>query len=209
MVRNRRAAPGEIPLGITLGNKVVEIPEVDHHFAGPLRGKDFSGHPRGIHAPGTWINRGDPITRLELLTPKTVIPILYFFVPKVVNRIYLRSPVSGLLLDSAVGLANTMRPVFGSPTSLLLPDDEPPAESGHYMFSELCNFCRVHRGYFLKQVVDFGSGKSLTEQQFMKGLEWQENLSCEIYDAMPRYKAYFQRIRNQRPEWRPLLKHLL
>lgn len=206
---SQRAAFGNVPPGRTLGDKVIEIPEVDHHFARPLRGKNFSGYPRGIHAPGTWINRGDPITKVELLIPRFGISIVDFFVPKVVNRIFLKSPVSGLLLDSAVGLSNTLRSVFGSPTSLLLPDDEPPPESGHYMFSELCDFCRAHREYFLPEVVDFGSGKLLTEEEFMKGLEWQENLSCKIYDAMPRYKAYIRRIRTQRPEWRPLLKHLL
>ena len=101
-------------------------------------------------------------------------------------------------------IINTTMKTVRRETCLLLPDDEPPAANGNYIFSELCDFCWEHREYiFYKH-----SKYNLNDQKLTETFEEQQNRTCTYVDAMPEYAGEFRTARNRHPELRPYIKHL-
>ncbi len=201
MDREINRSPGEIPEGISFGNKVVKLPNTSRAFDKAIwRQACIPNNPKVLYGSYTWVEKGENLIEFTILTPKTGIPIIDFFKEKNYNKIYIRSPVCGLLLHDEHYFEAYDH------TSLLLPDYEEPASSGSYMFSDLCDFCWDHREFIFYK--SSGVGGESDDKSLSQSFEEQKNRSCELVDAMPEFKSYFQEARTKYPQLRPYLKHL-
>ena len=184
-----------IPEGITFGHKVVVIPSVSNAFT-------HSGDmEERLHRTYKWINRGDPLGHYRIAVDRIDIPVLRFFAGTKPHSAAIPSPVSGLLIHHIYD--------FGSDiTAVLLPDDEPAAEDGQYMFRSMCHLCIDQQKYFLKPS-RYWSLNAYSKQRFQEIIETQLSRSCQYVDAMPRYEDYFDEARTRHPNLRPYLRHLI
>lgn len=210
IVLNKSFSPGEIPTGITFGDKVALIPALSFIFS-------HSGHLTNDlyrHKSYTWIKRGDPIGEYRISTPKVDIPIIKFFLTEDEHKVIVRSPVSGLIIfpfydygaeDYDYNVSESSPPLR---MTILLPDDEPPAEDGHYLSSDICRVCWEHRHFFLKPS-RYWSMAGYEENELKEFLDKQKKYLCKYYNAMPHFEKYFQEARTRYPQLRPFLKHLL
>lgn len=204
--------PAEVPAGITFGVKMLLVPAVSDVFShsgslvGLREGKSYS-----------WIKRGDAIARYSMSVRKLDVPVLGAVLGDTEHTAEIRSPVSGLIIHSDYrhGLDTYDFKRFGDPDfsppvrmAILLPDDEPPPESGSYMFRDLITCCWNNRAPFLKPSRRW-SMAAYAESDFKTHCDEQYDLVPHIVDAMPRYSEYFQEARTRYPQLRPYLKHLL
>ena len=201
------SAPGVVPAGVTFGQKVLVIPRLGDGFT-------HSGYIIGLinTYSGQWINRGEYFAKYVIRTRKVNIPIIKHFFGDEDNVSYLKSPVSGLILHGTythhcfIDLPDEPPPV-GVHFAILLPDDEDPAENGHYIFSDVCNLVRQHQEIFFKQSRHW-SMPAFEKGELNKYLDWQESSKCREYIALPNWKNCFKAVRTNFPILRPLLKHL-
>ena len=183
--------PGKVPEGVVFGSKVARIPPINARLChssgvvGLFAGKKF-----------TWIKRGAFFAKYVIISSK-----------KESHEIYLRSPVSGLILHSMYDLGNIESECIGTRMAILLPDDEHAAEDGGYIFSELCKQCWENRAPFLKPSTRV-TRPAMTEDFLRKILDAQREYSCTYIDAMPEYSKYISLARTEHPQLRPYLKHL-
>lgn len=122
-----------IPEGITLGTKVLRIPNYDLPFPGMF------GAPHSQREQYTWIDRGNSLAESEVQKPFSARHwVTYPFAKKVL--ISIRSPVSGLIL------AND--PILGT-TLILLPNDEPAPNSFHLAYWGLVDYVEIYKDYMI------------------------------------------------------------
>lgn len=202
--------PGEVPAGITFGRRALLIPAVSDAFR-------HSGDLTGLRSnhPYTWVSRGDPIGSYRISVPKTDIPLFSMLVNETVHEVQIPSPASGLVIYSSYNFENDKHdfsriedPSAFYRMTLLLPDDEPPAENGEYMFSVLCQCCWRNRSPFLKPSRSWTWG-AFTESGLRECLDDQLQLKPRYVDVMPRFERYLQDARTRYPHLRPHLRHLL
>lgn len=134
----KRYAPGDLPSGITLDRKVIRLPNIADIFNRALWIQACIYNPIAICDSYRWIRRGDPYAKLVVFTPMTRLPFVNFFAKKALE-VFLRSPVSGLMLHGSARYGDADK--FEASTPILLPDDEPPAENSSYIFESLCATC--------------------------------------------------------------------
>lgn len=184
--------PGIIPDGITFGSKVARIPPVASQLLhcgkiiGLVSGKNYA-----------WVQRGQPIAKFILYVSK-----------KDRREVYIPAPVSGMLLYTSYEFGDVEIDGVGQRMVILLPDDEPPAEGGDYMFSRLCQTCWDFRAPFLVESTHVTSA-GMPEESLRSILDEQLTYSCKYASAMPEYNDYFEEARSRHPALRPFLKHLL
>lgn len=186
-----------IPEGITFGKTVAVIPSVSQAFS-------HSGHLEmsgRLHESYTWIDRGSNLDQYTIEVDRLNVPVLKFFAGTKQQTAPIPSPVSGLLVHSSYDFGMGL-------TAILLPDDEPRAEEGGYMFRALCHLCTEHKQYFLKPSRYWTLG-AWSEDRFNEVIKDQLSQQCKYVDAMPNYKDYFDECRIRHPSLRPHLKHLL
>jgi len=192
-----------IPAGISFGNKVLKLPHASTVFDRAIWIQAcLRNNPRVLFDNYTWVKKGENLIEFTILTPKIGIPFVDFFVEKNYNKIYIPSPVSGLLLYTSYGFGDRNKN-YGQ-TTFLLPDDEPPANGGEFMFSRLCNW--DHREYIFYKPSEFSS---FNDQNLSEDFAEQKSRSCEYFEAMPEFESHFREARTKHPELRPYLKHLL
>lgn len=206
MAAARAYVPGEIPNGITFGNKVLELPPTAEIF----RFYGMSG-PTRLLEPFTWVQRGTPVAVFHYHWPKVPLPFLNLFLGEVEHQHFILCPASGFLLNRLhdTGPAHPAEPSY--PTSLLLADDEPPAQNGAYMAEALHRFCRtnLHNLYRSRYSGYRRTKGEVSEQELETLLDSQLSRTCRYVDAMPKYNEYFEAARTRFPHLRPHLKHLL
>ena len=197
------------PEGITLGRKVILVPPVSRLLDRALWIQHCSSTLETFHKPYTWIRRGDPFAKVFIYTPKTPSRFLDFFVGQNLTTIFLCSPVSGMILRNFYDFGDALRDRRDGRIefSILLPDDESPAENGEYIFSKLSDFVWYWRDYIFRS----GSAKkelNYDDDRILKELNEMKARKCVDVDALPRYVAYFDEARTMHPQLRPYLKHL-
>ena len=179
---NQRHESVYIPEGIQFGSKVVVIPSVSMAFS-------HSGNMKSEYKNTyVWIDRGDSLGHYTIEADKTDIPLLKLFYGTETKSVSISSPVSGLLIHATYDFATS-----NSLTAVLLPDDEPGAQNGEYIFRNLCRLCSRYKNYFLKPSRYWSLG-ARTEEQFENHISEQLSKKCEIVDALPKYKDYFDDI---------------
>jgi hypothetical protein len=186
-----------IPEGIMFGKKVAVIPPVSMAFS-------HSGYMEkggDINKSYTWIDRGSDLGRYIIEADKLNIPALKFFAGTEPQKASIPSPVSGLLIHSSYDFGLGL-------TAILLPDDEPEAKGGEYMFRSLCRLCREHKQYFLRPSRYWSMG-AWTEDDLNNIIDEQLSQQCEYVDAIPKYKGYFDEARTRHPNLRPYIRHLV
>ncbi len=186
-----------VPEGITFGNRVLRVPSV-------LIALSHSGFLGDTRSGGgyTWVNRGDPVGVFHLRTVKP--GVLGWLAGEKVHSVDVPCPASGLFVHRTFDFATSEE---SSLTAILLPDDEPTAEDGAYMFSALTRVCWDNRDTFLKNS-RYWSMEAFSADELKDLLDKQVSLECRTIDAMPRYKDYFDEARTRYPNLRPHLKHL-
>jgi hypothetical protein len=186
-----------IPEEITFGRKVAVIPSVLMDFS-------HSGNVETLYKDSyVWVDRGSALGNYKLKVDRLDVPVLKWFAGTETQKASIPSPVSGLLLHSIYDF----RLSGSSLTAILLPDDEPQAENGEYMFADVCDLCSRNMIYFLKPS-RYWTMDAWTREQFEEIVEEQLSLRCEYVDAMPNYKGYLDEIRKRHPSLRPHIKHL-
>jgi hypothetical protein len=193
-----------VPGGITFGAKVVLLPSLSSIFDRSLWIQATRHNPYALHQSHTWIDRGDPLAHVVVDTAKTGVPALDFFLGRNVHQVVVPSPVSGLMLYPNLDYGNAS----DRSAALLLPDDEPPAESGRFMYRALCDLCWTHREYIFYQPKELKRSGYYNDAVLDEAFKDQMSRTCAEADALPRYKDYFDEARTRYPELRPLLKHL-
>lgn len=202
--------PGDIPSGITFGNKVAILPLTPGIFDRAIWIQAcLSNNPKVLYKPYTWINRGENLMEFTILTPKTGIPLIDLLANRVYNKIYLKSPVSGLILNSRHDFSSMMddSSAIYTSTSILLPDNEPTANNGEYIFGDLCNFCWENRSYIFYKPREFRG--HLDDVKLHNIFSKVIQKTCSYSEAMPYFEPYFQEASNRHSQLRPYLKHLL
>lgn len=207
-MNNHAYAPGNIPPGITFGEKVLMVPDTSYIFDRPIWIQACIKHnPKELHAPYTWITWGDPFAKFTILTPKTGVLIIDFFANKS-NQVFLRNPVRGLLTHSYQGYGGNNRADHNTVrTALLLPVDEPLAENGDYIFSDLCGFCWGWKEYIFYKPSEFRN--KFNDEKLCEAFDEQINRKCDYINAIPKYERYLDEARTKHAQLRPFLKHLL
>lgn len=174
-----------------------------------------SGHLSGTRdrTNYAWIKRGDTIGKYTLSVPRSYVAIVGALAGETEHEVAIPSPASGLLIHSIYnygddehdfGRADGDAPVR---MAILLPDDEPPAEDGQFMFSRLVQCVWDHRSPFLRPSRYWTMGP-MTESHLRQRLDAQLRLKPHVVDAMPRFEDYFEEARTEFPQLRPHLKHL-
>ena len=185
-----------VPEGISFGDKVLRFPSVSMAFS-------HSGRIRSTYSNTyRWIDRGSAIGHYMIEVDKVDIPILRVFIGTRTEEAAIPSPVSGLLIHASYDFSSG-----AGLTAVLLPDDEPAAENGKYMFEAVCSLCERHRPYFMK-ASRYWSMEGWSSSRFDREVENQLSQECQYEDAMPRYSDYFDEIRSRHPDLRPFIRHL-
>lgn len=201
---------GEVPAGVTLGTKMLLVPAV---FGGTF---SHSGALTGLRdrTNYAWIKRGDPIARYRLTVPRLYLPFLGGMAGEIEHEALVRCPSSGLLIHGRYDYSNDDECEFSrsdghAPVrmAILLPDDEPPAEDGRFMFTDLARCVWDNREPFLRPSRYWSMG-AMTEAHLRQQLDAQLALKPRLVDAMPQYEDYFEKARTEFPQLRPHLKHL-
>ncbi|MEM1435349.1 MAG: hypothetical protein AAGG11_14920 [Pseudomonadota bacterium] len=197
-----------VPTGITFGDKVLVVPDYSADFT--HSGEVVSLLERQNYR---WVQRGDPIAEFRISGSPSD-SFLSRLTSTKLHSAVIRSPVSGLLLHTALGSAlsglerwNAQTEPPGASFALLLPDDEPKAESGEYVFADMCRLACDMRHYYFKSSRYWSRG-AVSPEEFKTLLQQQSSAQPKVFDAMPRWLEYFDEARTRKPELRPYLKHL-
>lgn len=196
-----------VPHGITFGSKVVKLPDTSQIFNRALWIQACIQNPVTLGTYYTWIDRGSNLAKYIILTHKIGIGLFKFITPKDLTKIFLRSPVSGLLIHCGHYFGDADN--SSCRTTLLLPDDEPPAENGEFMFGQLCNFGWDHRESIFMKPTEFRNSNAFSDASLKSSFKEQVSRVCQVSDALPKFNESFQEARTRHPELRPYLKHLL
>ncbi|MGI9327011.1 MAG: hypothetical protein ACR2PZ_17470 [Pseudomonadales bacterium] len=189
-----------IPDGITFGSRVLVIPNV-------LIGLSHSGFLSEAADVGSyaWVDRGDTIATFTLRRRRSDIPVVRWFTGEEAHSVSIQSPASGLVLHRGFEFCSTAE---SSRTALLLPDDEPAAKNGRFLYESLYQLCWAYKSTYLQPSRYWGM-QGFEVEALKALLEQQVSVQCQYVDAMPRYKDYFDAARTKHPSLRPYLKHLL
>ncbi len=198
-----------IPQGITFGRKVLVMPGIGSGFthSGDIK-ENLQG--RNYH----WIQRGAPVAEFYIDGSHAGNSLIRAFTSKTYTAA-IRAPVSGMILHSTVGtslnsdvsdLSRQSHPPLAQ-FSILLPDDEPPAEGGEYIFGDVCRLIRDFQHYFLKPSRYWSMGP-FTSDELGKLLTSQQRSACGVFDALPFWADYLNEARTKYPHLRPYLKHI-
>lgn len=184
-----------VPERITFGTKVLQVSRVLSAFS-------HSGNMRTAPGPDyRWIRRGEPLGSFIIEVHKTEFPILKSMLGTEPKEVHIPSPINGLLI------IHSTYEFGGAPAAVLVPNDEPAAEDGKYMFRNLCALLVDHKRYYLKPS-RYWSSSAWSEKQFEERIEEQLEQQCSYVDALPRYTPYFDEIRKKYPEFRHHVEHL-
>lgn len=189
-----------IPEGITFGSQVYIVPPVLSQLSHRANLSNTENN-KSYH----WVDRGDTIAEFTLLTNWNSIPGLNILFGEKEYTVDIRSPVSGLFIHRGLDFCYAES---RSLTAILLPDDEHPAENGHYMFDKLKRLCWSHRATYLKPSRYWSMG-AFDVDNLRNILDEQVSFKGQYVDAMPTYSDYFNEARTKHPNLRPYLKHLL
>ena len=205
-------APGIIPDGVTLGDKVVVVPGV---MSMPF---SHSGYmTRDLLKPRlfSWIKRGDVIGRYNLVVWKSSSPWLKGILGNSIHSCSIHAPVSGLIIKDyygfCMGWKRTAVLNYGSipfSLSILIPNDESPAEDGEQMFIQLKHLCIDYKKEFF-QPSGLWTIDALDPEYFFNAIEEQQKRECFYADAMPYFEDKLGEARTEYPSLRPHLKHLV
>ncbi|WP_299677073.1 hypothetical protein [uncultured Roseobacter sp.] len=201
-----------IPVGVTLGDKVVIVPGFQQrlftHAGRPDEeiwwGKEYS-----------WIKRGQVIGRYHMTIPNSNEDYFRHFMGKKEKSVDVRSPVSGLILHSHFNdfihwpeQENAPEELPIAAFAILVPDDEPKPDSAEHMFGDLIRFMMDNKGPLFRHS-PYWSLEPMDDELFEQLIEMQKNATCLVTNAMPRYQDYLEEARTKYPYLRPYLKHLL
>jgi hypothetical protein len=200
--------PGQVPAGITLGDRVLVMPS--------MFGLLFT-HTGGVTRDGVqpesyaWIQRGEVIARYWVRRPKTNSALLNFFLgDELTFYAPIVSPVSGLVIHKSFD-ANRDVDLGDAPPlayfAVLLPDDEPPPLSGEEMFGPAVRLLNDHRDMLMKpsRMWTIPAWEPAKVDELFKR---QLSAKCRAYPAMPHWNDYFEEARTRHPSLRPHLRHL-
>ena len=200
----------EIPKGISFGSKVLVLP-------GYLGGFTHSGYMNKYSKKRNyrWIKRGEPIA--EFVIRGSYYNSLYSRLFNTEEHsVVIKSPVSGLGLHQILStdsrlerdswLKDSSNPPYAN-YAILLPDDEPPPQTGEYMYSSMCNFIMNMKHYYFKDS-RYWTMKGFFEEHLKDMIKIQLSANPIKFDALPNWKDYLNEARTNFPELRPHLKHL-
>jgi hypothetical protein len=200
----RWALPVNIPKGIEFGRKVIQIPILSKQFEYPLWVQGCTRNPISLIDSYCWIDRGSIFAKVAAYSDSIDNDFIKFFYRGFRREVPLKSPVSGLVLNSFY--------FFGNEDSehaaiyILIPNDEPEPEGGGYIFGEVCDFFWDHReSIFLKPSK---LKQKFSEDSLRKILDDQKSQVCNTLDALPRFKDHLDEARKKHYDLRPYLRHL-
>jgi len=205
------SSPGVVPAGVRFVDQVVVVPPISYGFS-------HSGRLRGLFEsrPYSWVERGTPIAVYAIAVPRVDVSVFGLLFGSVERAVVVRSPATGLILHSSFGFgdiaafegsasAGWERPAGAF--SILVPDGEPKAESGAYLFAEVCRLAREQSRYFFRPSRLWSKGPFAPEE-FSDLLGRQSAVQCRVVPAAANFEAYFEEAARKLPALAPLLADL-